>query len=384
MNTLNFGQDVTLIAGVRVETEYNDYGSKYSPNGLSGFPTVAGTLKDTTAFYNETIWLPNAHLSIKPFDFMTVRIAAYRALARPDFNDRLEIFVAQNEGSTVQRGDLNPNLTVGNSQLPDAKAWNYEISTSFFGNTIGLLTISAYYKDIKDMFHLTDNLPVDGSNGQAYLDSVGLHWKNVFGGASYYITYPYSSSGSTHVWGFEIEHQMNTNFLPGLLSNFVLSYNVSLVRSETSIRSSVTGTRSDTTYSLRDPGHLHPTVTTTQFQKYIDLKEKLEGQPEFFGNVAIGYDIGGFSARASLFFQGEYTKIYSSDGRNDVIANSLSRWDLSIKQQIASSISVMLNINNVTNAEESTYIKNRVTGWNLPYTSNNYGVTADLGIQITI
>ena len=31
MNTLNWGQDLTFIAGVRVETENNDYFSKFSP-----------------------------------------------------------------------------------------------------------------------------------------------------------------------------------------------------------------------------------------------------------------------------------------------------------------------------------------------------------------
>jgi TonB-dependent receptor len=380
MNTLNYGQDITLIAGVRVEKENSDYGSKFSPQELSGFPTITGLIKDTTASYTETVWLPNAQLVLKPFDFMNVRVAAYRALARPDFNYRLELFDAENAGSALQRAaNLSPSLTVGNSHLTDAKAWNYEISTSFFGNTIGLLTISAYYKDIKDMYHIAENLLVNKSEAQSYLDSVGINWKNPFGPTSYYITYPYTSSEPTHVWGFEIEHQMNTSFLPGLLKNFVLSYNVSFVRSETYIRSYVWAERIDTGY-VRGV----PQINKTYYAKYIDLKQKLEGQPELFGNAALGYDIGGFSARVSLFFQGEYTKTYSPDGTADLIVNKLSRWDIALKQQITSAIAVMLNVNNLTNVEENTSIKNQTTGWNLLYTSNNYGVTADLGVQITL
>ncbi|MGA3288328.1 MAG: TonB-dependent receptor [Bacteroidota bacterium] len=381
MNTLNFGQDVTLIAGVRVEKENNDYGSKFSPQKLSGFPTVSGTLKDTMASHAETVWLPNAQLVLKPFDFMNVRVAAYRALARPDFNYRLELFNAQDEGSTVQRGDKNPNLTVGNSQIADAKAWNYEISTSFFGNTIGLLTISAYYKDIKDMYHLAGNIRVNAAEGQSYLDSVGLHWKNVFAGPppkDYYITYPYTSPKPTHVWGFEIEHQMNMSFLPWLLKNFVLSYNISIVRSETSIRSYYTIKSIDSSLFRG-----RWTRDTTELARYMDLKEKLEGQPELFGNVALGYDIGGFSARVSLFFQGEYTKYYSADSREDLVVNKLSRWDIALKQQITNSIAVMLNVNNLTNAAEVVSLKDNVYGWNLVQTSESYGLSADFGVQVT-
>jgi TonB-dependent receptor len=380
MNTMNFSQDVTLIAGVRVEQENNDYGSKFSPQKLSGFPTVSGILQDTMAHYNETIWLPNAHLTLKPLSFMNVRVAAYRALARPDFNYRLELFNAQDEGSTVQRGDKNPNLSVGNSQLADAKAWNYEISTSFYGNTIGLLTLSAYYKNIKDMYHLAGNIRVDAANGQSYLDSVGLHWTNVFGSPAkdYYITYPYNSSQPTYVWGFEIEHQLSLSFLPWLLKNFVLSYNVSIVRSETYIRSYVLYDKSDTTYFRGQP-----IINTTQHAKYIDLKEKLEGQPELFGNVALGYDIGSFSARVSLFFQSEYTKYYSADSREDLVVNSLSRWDISLKYQISKSIAATFNMNNLTNAADVVSLKDNIYGWTLVQTSESYGLTGDFGLQIT-
>ena len=107
-----------------------------------------------------------------------------------------------------------------------------------------------------------------------------------------------------------------------------------------------------------------------------------KGQPEFFGNAALGYDIGGFSARISLFFQSEYTSQYSADGRTDVVTNSLNRWDLSLKQQITNKIALILNINNLTNVDESTSVNNRINGWTLPNTSVNYGLTADLGVQV--
>jgi len=387
MNTLNFGQDITFIAGVRVESENNDYASKFSPTALAGYPTVSGPLKDTSATHTETIWLPNAQLTVKLFDFMNMRAAAYRALARPDFNFRLNQMIARTSATALPKGvpgQYGTSMIVGDPDIPDAKAWNYEMNTSFFGNTIGLFTISAFYKDIRDMFHYANQVQIDGAvtqNGQKYLDSVGIKWKDPFNVVQgYYIFYPYSSSQPTKVWGLEITHDLHTSFLPGILKNFVISYNFSFIRSETTIRAFL----NDDTVWLPTTNRQGIIIgySPKPVPRYFDLKTKLEGQPEFFGNAALGYDIGGFSARISLFFQSEYTSQYSADGRTDVVTNSLNRWDLSLKQQITNKIALMLNINNLTNVDESTSVNNRINGWTLPNTSVNYGLTADLGVQV--
>jgi TonB-dependent receptor len=387
MNTLKIGQDITLIAGLRVESENNDYNSVYSPVPLSGYPAVTGKLVDTTANFTETVWLPNAHLTLKPFDFMSVRFAAYRALARPDFNYRLDEVIARNSATALPRGvppEYGTAVYYGNPKLTSAKAWNFEVNTSFYSNTIGLFTLSAYYKNLDNMYHLANYILVEGpltNNGQKYLDDNGITWKNPYpsNSMSYYISYPYNSSKPTKVWGFEVEHQANLGFLPGLLKNMVLSYNVSIVRSETYIKS----------YAMTDP---HWIYTNSRFgvdsalyfaPSYSDLKQKLEGQPELYGNAALGYDIAGFSVRLSLFFQSEFTTAYSADGRNDIVTNKMTRLDLALKQQITNNIAVMVNLNNLTSVDESTSYKNRTTGWTLLYNSQNYGMTADAAVRIT-
>ena len=110
----------------------------------------------------------------------------------------------------------------------------------------------------------------------------------------------------------------------------------------------------------------------------------MEGQPELYGNVGLGYDIGGFSARLSLFYQSEYTSAYSADGKNDIVTSSLTRLDLSLKQQITSNFAVMVNVNNLTNTDEETLYKNRITGWKLLYTRTNYGLTADAAVTCNV
>ena len=368
MNTFNIGSSVTFIAGVRVESENNDYFSKYNSSALSGFPTT-GTFVDTSASFTETIWLPNFHLTVRPLDFLNVRMAAYRALARPDFNMRLNKLVAR---------ITNPRniVTSGNPGLRNAKAWNFEINTSLFGNEIGLFTVSAFYRRIDDMFHLISNIPCDYTRGVgSVLDTLGVTWKMPFPmNSPMSLTYPVNSAQPTKVWGFELEHQANLGFLPGLLSNIVLSYNFSLVRSETYVLSY----RVDTTWIVIPLIGRVPKYSNI----IIDEKQKLEGQPEFYGNVALGYDIGGFSGRLSVFFQGEYNRSYSASRRSDPVVQNFSRWDLSLRQRMTENFSVFFNLNNFSSVEEQVYTTNRVANWETLTSNQLYGLSGDLGVRV--
>lgn len=373
MNTFNIGSAVTLIAGARVEVEDNSYLAKYVETPLGGFPTT-GNLLDTTASFKETIWLPNAHLSIQPLEFMKIRLAAYRAIARPDFNARLDKMVARR---------TNPRniLVIGNPNLKNAKAWNYEVSTSFFNNEIGLFTVSAFYREIKDMFHtITDirgNYRPDSV--RSVLDTLGIKWRPQFQvGEPFSLTYSVNSSQPTKVWGFEIEHQANLSFLPGFLSNFVLNYNFSIVRSETFILS----WRPETTYVQVLPPPFPPTPRFNTV--LLERKGKLEGQPDFFGNVALGYDIGGFSGRVSVFFQGEFARSYSASRESDPVVQRFSRWDLSLKQRITEKISVFFNMNNFTSIWEDVHRMNTIDNWETLTSSQRFGIASDIGVRIDL
>jgi len=378
MNTFDFGHVATLIMGVRAESENNDYTSKYTPYTVGGFPTPVGIVLDTTSSHQETVWLPNFQMLYKPYDFMNVRLAADRALARPDFNMRLNSFDARTNG-TFYAGN---NLTIGNPALRDAKAWNYEVNLSFFSNTIGLFSVSAFFKNITDMFHALNGAQIQGSQGQELLDTLGITWKNPYstGGGDFALNYSYNSPKPTYVWGFEVEHQANLMFLPGLLQNIVLSYNFSIVRSQAYILG--TSLIPDTTIEIIFG---QPVKVPGVKEMFVQQKEDLEQQPEFFGNVALGYDYEGFSARVSLFHQGQYTQFYSADGRSDQVVNAFTRLDLSLKQEITRNISLMVNVNNLTDVREGTSLRDvALSAGLLQLTGERYGVTADAGIRISL
>jgi outer membrane receptor protein involved in Fe transport len=269
--------------------------------------------------------------------------------------------------------------------LKSAKAWNFEASTQFYSNDIGLFTVSAFYRDIKDMFHSVSGIPgwykpADALQ-YALLDTLGIKWNPAFPANNpISVTYATNSSRPTKVWGFEVEHQANLRFLPGLLSNVVLSYNFSIVRSETF----VLATRSDTAYRyvvIIPPDSIRVPVFR---DKLYEAKGKLEGQPDFFGNVALGYDIGGFSGRLSVFFQGDYARSFSATRESNPTVQKYSRWDLSLKQRLTDNISVFLNLNNITSIQEDVNRVNELSGWQALSSSQQYGLTSDLGVRIEL
>ncbi|HTR80991.1 MAG TPA: TonB-dependent receptor [Bacteroidota bacterium] len=367
MNTFNFGREVSLILGARIEADNNDYTSKFTPNPISGFPFPQGILHDTTANHSETIVLPNVQGIVRPLDFMNIRLAAYEAIARPDFNMRLAKYVAQSASGDV--------LTLGNPDLKNADAWNYELQTQFYGNDIGLFSVSAFYKVIKNMYHIVNGVPVQS---QAAIDTLGLKWKDPWPvNTGYDLTAPYNSTHPTLVWGFEVEHQANFGFLPGYLKNIVLNYNFSIVRSQAYLWTSSI----ETTYvTIPFVGKIPNPVNVI-----VEKKEKLEDQPEFFGNASLGYDIDGFSFRISGFYQGSYNSSFSSDSRSDIVEDSFTKIDIALKQKITDHISVLLNLNNITNAQEgNSYVDRYHPEWDLPNTNNKYGFGADLGVRIDL
>ncbi len=368
MNTTNFGQLVTSIIGARIEHENHDYSNTYSPRQIGGFPVPEGSTRDTSSTYSETVILPHLHINITPTSFMNIRLAAFRALARPDFNMRLLSYFAWRDSETG--GDRI--LVLGNPQLKTAKAWNYEVNTSFYGNNLGLFTISAFYKSIDDMYHMLNGIT---TSGDTIINDLGLDWSSPHRG-NYNLFVPYNSPEPSEVYGVEVDHQINFTWLPGLLGNFVLSYNASLVKSETTLLGAVT----DVTL-VPDPilGEREEYTVRT-----ITFEQEMQDQPEVFGNISLGYDIAGFSGRISAFHQSEYYSSFSPSGRNDRIQGAYTRLDLALKYRFTDYLTVVGNVNNLTNIEERNIQHNRVVGYKAPRSRETYGLTFDFGIQIDL
>jgi TonB-dependent receptor len=390
MNTLNYGQSISFLLGARIEKDDNDYYAKYAAGGVATgvMPTVApGAMRDSTAKFSKTIVLPNAQLTVRPTDYLTLRLVAYKALARPDYNLRLPRFYIQ--GNAVE---------VGNPNLKNIEAWNFEINTQIYENKLGLISASVFYKRIDNLIHDMEDILLSGNANQgSVFDSVmttyGMHWNTnpslaplmIYG--SHTLSAPYNSKDPSYAYGAEFEHQFNLNawHIPAWLRNITLTYNFSITRSETNIL--IRYTKVDTLWSYRvNPRTGDTTWVMSTEQTFLPktVKRQSEGQPKFYGNIALGYDIKGFSARLSVFYQDKYVEQYSEKGNADEIVDSFTKWDLSLKQVITNYLSVFVNVNNLTNIKETKSRVNNIRGWNLPRSAEFYGTTIDFGVRVSL
>ncbi|OYV84970.1 MAG: hypothetical protein B7Z63_06150, partial [Ignavibacteriae bacterium 37-53-5] len=155
-----------------------------------------------------------------------------------------------------------------------------------------------------------------------------------------------------------------------------------LTRSETFIIQSET--RVDSVWSVNPHTGEGRWVLGTPYNVPVEAKRQSENQPTLYGNAALGYDIGGFSARLSVFYQGQYVQQYSPDGVNDIRVDPFTKLDLALRYQISSMLSVFFNVNNITNTMETTSRANTVMGWNIVRAAELYGTTADAGLRITL
>jgi TonB-dependent receptor len=424
MDNIDFGQSMTLMVGVRVETEDNTYQAKFSNTNAAGTGNVITVnpkfITDTTLSYQTTIWLPNAQLTLKPADFLTLRFAAYKALARPDFNLRLPQF----SYSTQLVNGCVP-IFAGNPSLKDVTSWNFEANTQIFSSTLGLISINAYFKRIDDLYQTLNGVRFEWYNDSTKLISnnnvktpnyqVGWHrldqmveniglsgWstlpaftKLLHNYSNFNVTTGYNSPEPTYAWGFELEHQLNFGFIPvKWLQSFTLTYNIAIARSETHVWKETASV--DTVFTPQQnlgvdkfgrpiivPENYNPiTVHTATL-----LKQPMADQPQLTSNVSLGYDVEkwGSSVRISMFYQSQYTRAYSADGTSDGIVGEFIKWDLSVKQQITSNVSLVLNVDNIFNRTETRFRYNNIFNWGyLPTASSSYGTTIDFGARVSL
>jgi TonB-dependent receptor len=354
MVKLNAGQLITLIAGARYEYENNKYTAKYAPRILGEFESQSEVVFDTTSKYKKEFWLPNFHIKVKPLEWLDFRFALSKSISRPDYSMRLPVLYINNESQEI---------TSGNPNLEPAVSWNYDASMELYSNEYGLLTISGFRKNIDNIFYWLNDIVIM-SDAQAR--SYGLPVDKYGPFNQYKLDMPVNTSG-TKVWGFELDMQTHLGFLPGLLSNIVMSANYSRIWSKTKYPRFTLVQSSD-----------FPPKTPTPL--YYESEKELSGQTDYTGNIAVGYDYKGFSGRVSVYFQGPYLVSISNIEREDVYQKAFSRIDLSLKQAVSEAVSAFVNINNLTNTIEGSYN----SFLELDRGGYLYGITAELGVQLSL
>jgi TonB-dependent receptor len=339
MGELEIGPKVTFLPGVRyeyVETFYEG-----NVGNLRGNLGQTGTISDTTGGQNYGEIFPQFHLKLAIVEGIDLRFAYTHSLSRPDYNNLVPYEQINEPERQISRG--NPNLK-------HSKAINYDAFISFYNSRYGFFSAGVFYKEIEDVDYLRTTRITEGDF------------------AGYELTSPVNANGISTVRGVEFDLQTDFKFLPKPLNGLILSTNIAFIKSETFFPVLKIGPRSP------EPP-FRPTIIDTV------RSGKLPGQPDVTASFTLGYEIGLFSARASLAYQQEILEELGSSEPVDQLSRGFSFWDIRVNQSFAAlpNLTAFLNINNLTSEVERDFIGAGSTRLN---TQNfTYGLTGSIGVK---
>jgi TonB-dependent receptor len=345
MAELKWKQLITFMPGFRYENTLTDYKTEVV-NPSEPNIVMRGAAGDSLGNRKYGDFLPMAQLKIKPLDWMDLRLAVTKTLARPNYLNLIPYEALSYDNLT---------LSYGNPNLKETKATNYDAYLSIYESKWGLFTVGKFYKNLTDIDYVRTQLMTGGYYAPYLTNMKG--WT---------VTSPQNLPGVTTVDGWEFELQTNFTFLPSPFDGILLYANLSLIHSETQYPYT-----SYATQIISQPPYYETIMTN------LTRTAPMEGQPNQIANVTIGYEKGGFSGRLSMNYQGGALRQVGSSVADDELDAASFRMDFVIEQHIWENLGAILQINNITNQEEITYIRYK------DYTTRtqDYGMSLDLGIK---
>jgi TonB-dependent receptor len=379
MGTLNIGPQLTLLGGARFESynmiyhaQYTQvihtvYGDCISTEGNPPGITVNDSTNPSNPYHTvpysafnvnrtDNNLFPDVQLQYKVNDWSDLRLAYTTGISRPDYTAIIPK-VAFYDG----------NIELGNPLLKPATAQNFDVVGSFHSNSIGLFTVDAFYKIIKNQMYSTNIYYASRAQYAAYAaipDSAFLWQRFNFTVPPYQqIALNLNNPSLGYIRGVEIDWQTNFWYLPGPLSALVLDANYTKSGSNTAYNI-LTLDNSQTYTDSR--GHQHP-LFITKDTVYVG---RLVQQANDVVNVALGVDYKGFSGRISFSMTGNLLNSVGNRPETTSFTGNIYRWDFTLKQDLpVPGLSLALNGVNIFHNGVSTY-QNYRTSPDAPITKN--------------
>jgi TonB-dependent receptor len=348
MATINLGPDITIIPGVR----YQDLQTTYTaPRGLQNSSSGVGGAYlhyDTTVVVDHAYWLPDVILRYKPLSWFDVRLSYTNTLAYPDYS------------AIVPRIDISTGSAISwnNFQLVPSRSTNYDAYLSFYDNSIGLLTVGGFYKQIDNLIY-SWSFYISGAGALQYYPPslTGTSTPQGVYNVATYVNNPYRIKD----YGIECDWQTHFWYLPSPFDGLVLNVNYTHVFSEAQ-------------YPYTDTRKEGRVLT------YVDTSftDRLLYQPNNIFNLSLGYDYKGFSIRVSMVSQADIFAGPNYWPQLRTTTSAHKRWDLSAKQNLPwFGLQVYGDLNNINGANDINVIQ----GSGFPQSEQSYGLTADIGLR---
>lgn len=315
---LDFGP-LGVLAGVRAERTTTEGAAP-----VVNEDTLAVSIRSDKRSYTDLF--PGVTLRYEFSDRLIGRAAVTRGMVRPNFLDIVPRAVESEEGTQIV-------VTTGNPELEPTLSNNFDASLEYYFDRIGLLSASAFYKDLTDY---------------AYeLRSAGTY----LGQAAILVRPENAPEGKLS--GLELAWQQQFTNLPGWLSGFGVFANFTWVDAEI------------------DVGRVYAGRS----------KFPLPGQSDTVGNFAVFYEQGPLSVRLSYTDRGDYLdEINADDAELDLYWQGRSQLDLTASYQFAKQVEGFVEAKNLTNTAGIRYFGTRER----VYEYEKFGYSVFVGARVKL
>ncbi|HUI10364.1 MAG TPA: carboxypeptidase-like regulatory domain-containing protein [Bacteroidota bacterium] len=361
MSTLNFGEDISVVGGVRWE---QDKGYFDAFNLADGRDATHQAIDTVFAHPINRYVLPMVQGKWNFLPWADIRYSYTQTLARPDYSELSPHF---------NMDYTQFNVWAGNPRLVPAHAYNHDVFLTLHSNELGLLSIGGFYKEVDDFTYYTQyKLHPTATAGLDSIASYGIHTGNgnlVYPKDGAILNTYVNATAPAFLRGVEVDFQTRLWYLPGFLDGIVLGVNYSHISS-----SATYPWRNDTSIVVPPRSVKVVTLNRTRSGRLID-------QPDDIMNAYFGYDYEGFSGRLSFLFQGNSVSYIGPFAEQDGFSKNYFRIDASIRQKLPwPGLSLFLDANNL-NSEINQSAQASINGFT---SQQNYGLTASIGVRYTM
>nr|WP_298995645.1 TonB-dependent receptor [uncultured Allomuricauda sp.] len=317
-----------VLAGVRYEktdVNYDALRLEIEPPAQDGAPAVPISSEPVSGSNSYDFFLPMVHLRYELNDRTNLRFAYTQSYARPELQD---LVPSQNINFADQL------LTTGNPELLPASADNLDLLFESYLKGAGVISGGIFYKRIENF--IFDQISNVDFNNDVFLQTEPIN------------------GDEAELLGIELNFTKKLDFLPGFLSGLGVFLNYTYVDSNSSFE-----------FFDEDTG-----------ETLVREDVSFVGQADNTWNAALSYDLGGFSARASLNYNGRSLLSFSDDPEQDFFLEERYQLDVNASQKISDNLTVFVEFVNLTNEPNLEFqsVRSQVTNYEIYDWSARFGL----------
>lgn len=329
-----------VIGGVRYERTYNsltgnlvqlvEEDGTLPGGGIATEDTVLVTPTNLERNYDH--WLPSLNIRYAAQPDLILRAAAYRSLVRPNIGDLAPRTIIEDDEAEA-----------GNPNLVPYEAWNLDATIEYYMSNNGAITAGLFYKEIDNFIfsqRITDPDPLLGVD-ITRLDTT-------------------LNGRTAEIFGVELGFSQKLDFLPGLLSGFLVQANYTFTDAK----------------GLISDGDIDDITDTPAFREIT-----LPSASRHTFNGVLGYEKGPVSLRLAGTYRDLYLDEIQGGADEDRIVDSLFQLDFSGRYNINKNFQAYFEWVNINDAEYFAF--NRLGGRQNVLQFEKYNWTIKGGIRLT-